>query len=732
MQPRSLLNSVLGRFGPIGIAIAIATVSSIVVPTIDTHPASAAPSDIDIIVVGRGGDANPLPAGDSQVIELPVASSPAGALILDVDIGLSVSATVTTGWGAFVRYDPPDLPPTTELDSVRLVGRHNGTVGTDTTCDDDALTLDNEAPRGLNAAGQVGRFRPDGDLSELRGLRAGGEWTVRFDNLSSRFPLTVRCVRVTTTYLSPTDGIYRVTTTSDRIDFSDGDLSVREALLAAELDGRSSRIELPPRQRVDLDCAARGLRVNATQPVHIVGDDTTLAGCEGAATVVATGTEAVLIEGVSFTRGRGALVNSADTTIRNARIHTDGYAAVNANRLTLEHVGVFGTNESSAIDHRGSRLTIRDSVFQDNANRAVDALSGQTVIERTTFRNNAGAVFVSGGRADISTSLFVNNRVPGFGGASSVESFDERPIRLHHVTMLHNASPAVSGANIALDASVVAFSLGNTNCAPTGTWPESRLSAATDASCQLREADLGQVDLRVVTSGEGQGQLLAGSPLIDVVPSCPALDIHQRPRPQGLRCDVGAFEAVAQAPTPPTPTPTPQPSPTPQPDDEQPSPTPTPQPDDEKPVPDPTPKPDSPADTDHPTPGPDTTDDGSSPDPTDPPLTCGGRQATIVGTAGDDVIVGTPGPDVIVGLGGRDTIRGLAGDDVICGDGGRDRISGGPGDDVVIGGGGRDRLSGNGDDDHLRGGRGRDTLRGGKGTDDCRGGRGRDRLTGCP
>ena len=57
--------------------------------------------------------------------------------------------------------------------------------------------------------------------------------------------------------------------------------------------------------------------------------------------------------------------------------------------------------------------------------------------------------------------------------------------------------------------------------------------------------------------------------------------------------------------------------------------------------------------------------------------------ATIVGTAGDDVIRGTEGQDVIVGLGGNDRIWGLGGDS-----GGLelvDVIDGGDGGDFILG-----------------------------------------------
>jgi uncharacterized delta-60 repeat protein len=76
-----------------------------------------------------------------------------------------------------------------------------------------------------------------------------------------------------------------------------------------------------------------------------------------------------------------------------------------------------------------------------------------------------------------------------------------------------------------------------------------------------------------------------------------------------------------------------------------------------------------------------------------PPIVrCGGRRATIVGTAKRDVIRGTRRRDVIAALGGNDVVRGMGGNDVICGGAGRDRLIGGRGKDRLIGGAGKDRV----------------------------------------
>jgi Tol biopolymer transport system component len=109
---------------------------------------------------------------------------------------------------------------------------------------------------------------------------------------------------------------------------------------------------------------------------------------------------------------------------------------------------------------------------------------------------------------------------------------------------------------------------------------------------------------------------------------------------------------------------------------------------------------------------------------------CGGRTATIVGTAGNNRLVGTTRRDVIAGLGGNDTIRGGRGNDIICGGTGRDRIGGGSGNDRAAGGSGNDRVSGDSGRDSLKGDSGNDRLNGGSGRDNLNGGSGRDRLNG--
>jgi Ca2+-binding RTX toxin-like protein len=109
---------------------------------------------------------------------------------------------------------------------------------------------------------------------------------------------------------------------------------------------------------------------------------------------------------------------------------------------------------------------------------------------------------------------------------------------------------------------------------------------------------------------------------------------------------------------------------------------------------------------------------------------CHGRQATIVGTDGNDVIHGTPGRDVIWGGKGDDTIYGSLGNDLLCGGPGADLIHGGRGNDEVDGGAGNgDQVNGDLGDDKVLGGSGNgDDVAGDLGIDIVNGGPGNEDL----
>jgi uncharacterized delta-60 repeat protein len=118
---------------------------------------------------------------------------------------------------------------------------------------------------------------------------------------------------------------------------------------------------------------------------------------------------------------------------------------------------------------------------------------------------------------------------------------------------------------------------------------------------------------------------------------------------------------------------------------------------------------------------------------------CGGKRATIVGTARSELLRGSRRADVIVALGGNDRVVAAGGNDVVCAGAGNDRVAGGAGSDRLLGGAGNDtiagdagndKLAGDAGNDKLAGSAGRDTLGGGAGKDALSGGGGKDRLAG--
>ena len=124
---------------------------------------------------------------------------------------------------------------------------------------------------------------------------------------------------------------------------------------------------------------------------------------------------------------------------------------------------------------------------------------------------------------------------------------------------------------------------------------------------------------------------------------------------------------------------------------------------------------------------------GTPPPPPPPPpgsAKCLGEPATIIGTAGDDILIGTTGRDVIVGLNGDDEIRGRSGNDLICAGPGHDYVDGGRGNDQIAGGAGIDDLFGGPGRDLIRGGAGSDWIVGNAGDDQIFGGAGIDYLFG--
>jgi CSLREA domain-containing protein len=352
--------------------------------------------------------------------------------------------------------------------------------------------------------------------------------------------------------------------------------------------------------------------------------------------------------------------------------------ALAAPKLLLERVWVTGNTASTSSGQAvgggasatgaGTELIVRDSLI--SGNKALATMDHQATgggiatftssiarIENTTIVGNeaiadgAGSISArAGGVFLIKASRIVNSTIAGNKALKTAPGATEG--RAGNIEVL--------GTEARLRNTIV--SGGISEKADTGDCFEllpalSEGGNVLPATCGPAAGDRAAADALLGPLADNGGPtqtmaLLAGSPAIDAGTACPPPSADQRglPRPSGAGCDSGAYEVQVPGPAP----------------------------------------------------------AGPPPPPGEPKPICAGKPATIVGTAGRDVLKGTRKADVIVALAGNDAIRALAGNDLICGGKGKDVISGGPG---------RDRLLGQKGADTLRGGPGKDRLLGGAGAD---------------
>jgi Ca2+-binding RTX toxin-like protein len=107
-----------------------------------------------------------------------------------------------------------------------------------------------------------------------------------------------------------------------------------------------------------------------------------------------------------------------------------------------------------------------------------------------------------------------------------------------------------------------------------------------------------------------------------------------------------------------------------------------------------------------------------------------GREWTMSGLEGNDVLKSGRKNDKLYGGPGNDTLDGRWGDDELYGDDGDDDLDGSDGDDYLDGGSGNDQLRGGWGKDEIYGGLGDDVFDGNDGEDSLYGGAGDDNLNG--
>jgi predicted outer membrane repeat protein len=214
-------------------------------------------------------------------------------------------------------------------------------------------------------------------------------------------------------------------------------------------------------------------------------------------------------------------------------------------------------------------VSVHDTTFESNqANVAGGAIAGERVrLTRSTLSGNAapdgGAVFVRGDSPSVTAlnTTFSGNRGTSATGGAAISLGSGATAELVFVTFADNSGPAVvgvsgSGSRTVKLKNVVLADPGVNECGSSLTVQATGVVVADDSSCGSGSGFLVDSNLRSTLGSLADNggptrthALLSGSAAIDAVTDCKDLynnpvDTDQRgvARPQGPKCDAGAFE----------------------------------------------------------------------------------------------------------------------------------------------------------------------------------------------
>jgi CSLREA domain-containing protein len=280
--------------------------------------------------------------------------------------------------------------------------------------------------------------------------------------------------------------------------------------------------------------------------------------------------------------GGGILVNQGSSLAlsnviltENAATNVSGGGLVLAGTGTLTTVTVLRNTAQGGgggIENRGT-LTLIDSTLSGNVAGSAGGglannVNAQARVERTTFVGNAG---LSGGAVNNNSLITLTNvtmsgnQANSRGGAFANTASQLANATLINVTMASNTTLTSGGPNssvggavendsggiLTLKNTIVANSPAGGNCAASTPMTSLGFNISSDGTCSFGgPGDRNNLDplLGPLSNNGGPTQthaLLPGSPAIDAAsPDCPPPATDQRgvSRPQGIRCDIGAFE----------------------------------------------------------------------------------------------------------------------------------------------------------------------------------------------
>jgi CSLREA domain-containing protein len=273
-------------------------------------------------------------------------------------------------------------------------------------------------------------------------------------------------------------------------------------------------------------------------------------GINGDLTVIGAGAAITKLGGISVVAG---VVSISGMTIEG------GFGVTNEGTLALTDVTISGNSASGCSGAAGAGLSNRGTLTLTNS-----TVSGNTVDgcgQSPGF--GAGILNAFGARLTIVNSTISGNTArSSFGEASGGGLYNAGHALLINATISGNTAASGTAGNgrggnifnsgsgdIQTENTVVADSTLGGNC--SGTISSLGHNLSSDASCGLTgPGDLSSTDPQLGPLQDNGGAtftraLQAGSLAIDAGSSdCPATDQRGISRPQGVACDIGAYERV--------------------------------------------------------------------------------------------------------------------------------------------------------------------------------------------
>jgi hypothetical protein len=230
-----------------------------------------------------------------------------------------------------------------------------------------------------------------------------------------------------------------------------------------------------------------------------------------------------------------------------------------ASTLTVSNTTFSGNSadDGGAIDVNGGTLFVTDCSFVGNSaavyGGAIDNNMGTTIIVGSTFSGNSsnqygGGVFNDHGDVTVTNSTFSGNSATLEGGG--LLNY-EGTMEVRNCTLSGNSAPSGGGilnstnGTLHLWNTIVANSPSGGDCVNDGTIATNVNNLIEDGTCS--PAVTGDPLLGPLADNGGPTQTMAlgdGSPAIDAGDdaTCEAVDQRGVSRPQGVHCDIGAYE----------------------------------------------------------------------------------------------------------------------------------------------------------------------------------------------